>query len=106
LSTTASRSSPRNHSYYMCLHSSFLVSVWSIRARLVQLPANPSAKLCNIPANSSSCSSSPANPVAQVASRHTSFMGLGYGLRSSSSKSEIQLIIPALATILPGSLLI
>ncbi|KAH0874747.1 hypothetical protein HID58_072109, partial [Brassica napus] len=99
LSTTASRSSPRNHSYYTCLHSSFLGSVWSIRARLVQLPANPSAKLCNIPANSSSCSSSPANPVAQVASRHTSFMG-------ARLWSEIQLIIPALATILPGSLLI
>ncbi|WZZ67459.1 hypothetical protein YC2023_078829 [Brassica napus] len=31
----------QNHSYYTCLHSSFLGSVWSIRARLVQLPANP-----------------------------------------------------------------
>ncbi|KAF3517176.1 hypothetical protein DY000_02062503 [Brassica cretica] len=42
---------------------------------------------------------SPANPVAQVASRHTSFMG-------ARLWSEIQLIIPALATILPGSPLI
>ncbi|CAN6852588.1 unnamed protein product, partial [Brassica oleracea] len=82
------------------------------------------APLCNIPANSSFCSSpsiveAPGNstsvapppssstgsqvstgaknnsttPVAQVAPRPTSFLGLGYGLRSSGSKSEIQLII-------------
>ncbi|CAH2067153.1 unnamed protein product [Thlaspi arvense] len=96
--------------------------------------------LCNIPANSSSCSSSPggeapsesssvapppssstgsqvslgaknssgvaATPVAPVAQRPTSFMGLGYGLRSSGSKSKIQLSILALAAILPGSLLL
>ncbi|VVA95206.1 unnamed protein product [Arabis nemorensis] len=96
--------------------------------------------LCNIPANSSSCSSSPggeapsvsssvapppssstgsqvsrgaknksrvaATPVAQMSPRPTSFMGLGYGPKSSSSKSEIQLIILALAAILPITLLI
>ncbi|KAF8086924.1 hypothetical protein N665_0608s0003 [Sinapis alba] len=43
-----------------------------------------------------------ATPVAQVASRATSFMGLGYDLRSSS----FQLIILALTWILPGYLLI
>ncbi|CAF2199247.1 unnamed protein product [Brassica napus] len=92
--------------------------------------------LCNVPANASSCSSpggeapsdsssvapppssstgsqvSPvaknnsATPVAQLAPRPTSLMGLGYDLRSSGSKSEIQLIILALAVILPGTLLI
>ncbi|CAH8359382.1 unnamed protein product [Eruca vesicaria subsp. sativa] len=101
--------------------------------------------LCNLPANSSSCTSpetfflfigeapsdsssiapppssstgsqvSPgarnnsgvtATPVAQMAPRPTSLMGLGYDLRSSGSKSEIQLIIIALAAILPGTLLI
>ncbi|KAL1216825.1 Non-specific lipid transfer protein GPI-anchored 10 [Cardamine amara subsp. amara] len=94
--------------------------------------------LCSIPANSSSCSSSPgeaprgsfsvapppssstgsqvslgaknnsgvaATPVAQVAARPTSFMGLGYGLRSSGFKSEIQLTILALAAFLPSTLL-
>ncbi|KFK41828.1 hypothetical protein AALP_AA2G176700 [Arabis alpina] len=97
--------------------------------------------LCNIPANSSTCSSSSpggeapsvstsiaprpssstgsqvspsaknksrvaATPVAQGAPRPTSFMGLGYGLKSSSSKSEFQLIILALAAIVPITLLI
>ncbi|EOA34395.1 hypothetical protein CARUB_v10021923mg [Capsella rubella] len=106
--------------------------------------------LCNIPANSSSCSStsspggeapsdsssvapppsssvapppssSPgsqislgaknksrvvATPVAQMAPRPTSFMGLGYGVRSSGSKSETQLIILTLATVLPATLLL
>ncbi|KAG7586958.1 Bifunctional inhibitor/plant lipid transfer protein/seed storage helical domain [Arabidopsis thaliana x Arabidopsis arenosa] len=99
--------------------------------------------LCNIPANSSSCSSassapggeapsdsssvapppssstSPqislgaknnsrvaATPVAQMAPRPTSFMGLGYGVRSSGSKSEIKLTILALAAILPATLLL
>ncbi|KAL9311668.1 putative bifunctional inhibitor/plant lipid transfer protein/seed storage helical [Arabidopsis thaliana] len=95
--------------------------------------------LCNIPANSSTCSSSPgeapsdsssvapppssstgsqisqgaknnsrvaATPVAQMAPRPTSFMGLGYGLKSSGSKSEIQLTIFALAAILPAALLL
>ncbi|KAF3540157.1 hypothetical protein HID58_047380 [Brassica napus] len=81
------------------------------------------APLCNIPANSSSCSSprveTPSNSssvapppssstgsqvstgaknnsrskATPVAPRPTSFLGLGYGLRSSGSKSEIQLII-------------
>ncbi|CAA7043184.1 unnamed protein product [Microthlaspi erraticum] len=52
-------------------------------------------------------SSVAATPVAQVASRPTSFMGLGYPLRSSGSKSEIQLTILAVAAaILPGSLLL
>ncbi|KAF8111366.1 hypothetical protein N665_0076s0339 [Sinapis alba] len=94
------------------------------------------APLCNVPANSSSCSSpggeapsdsssvapppssstsspvSPgaknnsATPVAQLAPRPTSLMGLGYDLRSSGSKSKIQLIIFALAAILPGTLLV
>ncbi|CAD5317139.1 unnamed protein product [Arabidopsis thaliana] len=96
--------------------------------------------LCNIPANSSTCSSSSpgeapsdsssvapppssstgsqisqgaknnsrvaATPVAQMAPRPTSFMGLGYGLKSSGSKSEIQLTIFALAAILPATLLL
>ncbi|KAH0875836.1 hypothetical protein HID58_073198 [Brassica napus] len=89
--------------------------------------------LCNIPANSSSCTSpggeapsdsssvapppssstgsqvSPGaknNSVAQLAPRPTSLMGLGYDLRSSGSKSKIQLFILALAPILPGTLLI
>lgn len=35
-----------------------------------------------------------------------SFMGLGYGLKSSGSKSEIQLTIFALAAILPAALLL
>ncbi|XP_010416218.1 PREDICTED: non-specific lipid-transfer protein-like protein At5g64080 isoform X2 [Camelina sativa] len=106
--------------------------------------------LCNIPANSSSCSSSStapggvpsdsssvapppsssvapppsssngsqislgrknnswvaASPVAQMDPRPTSFMGLGYGLRSSGSKSETHLIILALAAVLPATLLL
>ncbi|XP_019094038.1 PREDICTED: non-specific lipid-transfer protein-like protein At5g64080 [Camelina sativa] len=97
--------------------------------------------LCNIPANSSSCSSSSstapggvpsdsssvapppsssvapppsssngsrvaATPVAQMDPRPTSFMGLGYGLKSSGSKSETQLIILALAAVLPATLLL
>ncbi|KAH0853785.1 hypothetical protein HID58_092876, partial [Brassica napus] len=72
------------------------------------------APLCNIPANSSSCSSlAPSNSssvapppssstgaknnssvkaiATPVAPRPTSFLGLGYGLRSSGFKSEIQL---------------
>lgn len=49
-----------------------------------------------------------ATPVAQVASRPTSFMGLGVPLRSSGSKSEIRITILAVAAaiILPGSLLL
>ncbi|KAJ4875065.1 Bifunctional inhibitor/lipid-transfer protein/seed storage 2S albumin superfamily protein [Raphanus sativus] len=93
--------------------------------------------LCNIPTNSSSCSSprgeapsdspsvapppssstssqvspgaknhSATTPVAQLAPRPTSLMGLGYDLRSSGSKSNIQLFLMALAAILPGTLLI
>ncbi|CAN8234945.1 unnamed protein product [Cochlearia groenlandica] len=47
-----------------------------------------------------------ATPAAQVATRPTSFMALGYGLKSSGSKSEVHLIILALAAILQGTLLI
>ncbi|XP_009106045.1 protein YLS3 [Brassica rapa] len=60
-------------------------------------PVSPSAK------NNSSVA---GTPVAQLAPRPTSLMGLGYDLRSSGSKSKIQLIILALAVILPGTLFI
>ncbi|CAH8252731.1 unnamed protein product [Arabidopsis lyrata] len=112
----------------LCLflnNNSTLSSAFPINQTLaLQLP-----QLCSIPANSSVCSSgassvSPpstnstdsqislgaknnsgvaATPVAQVAPKPTSMMGLGYGPKSSGSKSKFQLTIFVMAAILTGT---
>ncbi|CAA7032464.1 unnamed protein product [Microthlaspi erraticum] len=116
----------------LCLflnNNSTLSSAFPINQTLaLQLP-----QLCSVPANSSVCSSSGASsvsppstnstgsqislgaknnsgvavtPVAQVAPKPNSMMGLGFGLRSSGPKSKIQLTIFVIATTLTGTLLV
>ncbi|CAH2037003.1 unnamed protein product [Thlaspi arvense] len=112
----------------LCLllnNNSTLSSAFPINQTLaLQLP-----QLCSIPANTSVCSSgassvsppstnstgtqvslSPKNnsvvavtPVAQVAPKPTSMMGVGYDLRSSGPKSKFQLTIFVITAILTGT---
>ncbi|ESQ34959.1 hypothetical protein EUTSA_v10009608mg [Eutrema salsugineum] len=112
----------------LCLflnNNSTLSSAFPINQTLaLQLP-----QLCSIPANSSVCSSGASSfsppstnstgsqvslgaknnsgvavtPVAHVAPKSTSMMGLGYDLRSSGPKSKIHLTIFVITAILTGT---